>query len=141
MAKKAKKVRNIEITESFDNSVKVNILHSPKMSEAVDALVELEERSFRRVVRVAKSYRRANGLANRLFDSRKVDLTVIGTDSSFEIINTLISFEKAEFKKILSCAKKYRRANKMLVLAITNYKELKDEDVEALSQRMGKVYV
>lgn len=140
MAKKAKKVRNIEITETFDNSVKVNFTHSPKMSEAVDALVELEERSFRRVVRVAKSYRRANGLANRLFDSRKVDLTVIGTDSSFKIINLLISLGDTEFKKALRCAKKYRRANKMLVLAITNYKELKDEDVEALSQRMGKVY-
>ena len=141
MARKSKKTRSIEFTEVFDNSVKVNFAHSPKMAEAVDALVELEERSFRRVVRVAKSYRRANRLANRLFYSHKVDLTVIGTDSSFEIINTLISFEKAEFKKILGCAKKYRRANKMLVLAITNYKELKDEDVEALSQRMGKVYV
>ena len=133
MAKKAKKVRNIEITETFDNSVKVNILHLPKMSEAVDALVELEERSFRRVVRVAKSYRRANGLANRLFDSRKVDLTVIGTDSSFEIINTLISFEKAEFKKILSCAKKYRRASKLLDLAIVDYKGLKDVDGQKAS--------
>lgn len=133
MAKKAKKVRNIEVTESFDNSVKVNILHSPKMSEAVDALVELEERSFRRVVRVAKSYRRANGLANRLFDSRKVDLTVIGTDSSFEIINTLISFEKAEFKKILSCAKKYRRASKLLDLAIVDYKGLKEADGQKAS--------
>lgn len=140
MAKKAKKVRNIEITESFDNSVKVNILHSPKMSEAVDALVELEERSFRRVVRAAKGYRRVNKVTSRGFDSSEVHLTVVGTDSSFKIINLLISLGDTEFKKALRCAKKYRRANKMLVLAITNYKELKDEDVEALSQRMGKVY-
>lgn len=133
MARKSKKTRSIEVAEAFDNSVKVNFTHSPKMAEAVDALVELEERSFRRVVRVAKSYRRANGLANRLFDSHKVDLTVIGTDSSFEIINTLISFEKAEFKKILGCANKYRRASKLLDLAIIDYKGLKDADGQKAS--------
>lgn len=128
MARKSKKTRNIEVTEVFDNSVKVNITHSPKMAEAVDALVELEERTFRRVVRVAKGYRRINKRTSNAFDSSEVRLTVVGTDSSFEIINLLVSLGDAEFKKALKCAKKYRRATKMLDLAIHNYKELKDED-------------
>ena len=123
-----KKAKNIKVTEVMDNSVKVNFIHSPKMAEAVDALVELDERSFRRVVRASKSYRRANKLTNSLFDSYKVNLTVDGTHDSFKIINTLISFSDADFKKTLGCAKKYRRASKLLDLAIVDYKQLKDAD-------------
>ena len=127
MAKKAKK-RSIEVTEVFDNSVKVNITHSPRMAEAVDALVELEKKTFSGVVKAAKGYRRINKATSKGFDSSKVHLTVVGTSESFEIINLLVSLGDAEFKKALKCAKKYRRASKMLDLAINRYKELKDED-------------
>ena len=140
MARKAKKNIKVQVTEVEDNSVKVRFNHSPKMAETVDVLVELENTAFRRVVRIAKKYRRVNNLASRVFDSSKVDLTVVGTDSSFEIINTLISLGNEEFKKALKCAKKYRRANKLLDLAINNYKVLQEEDDEALSQKMGLVY-
>ena len=139
MARKAKNIK-LKVTEIEDNSVKVNIKHSPKMAEAVDALVELEEGSFRRVVKAAKSYRRANKLTSKLFGAHEVHLTVLGTDSSFKIINLLISLGGEEFKKTISCARKYRRADKMLNVAISNYKALKDEDAESLSQKMGLIY-
>ncbi|MBR3169173.1 hypothetical protein IKF23_01915 [Candidatus Saccharibacteria bacterium] len=140
MARKAKRVKNIEVTEVFDNSVKVNIKHSPKMAEAVDALVDLEEGNFHEIVAVAKKCHRLSSFTSELFDSSKVTLTVVGTEKSFEIINLLTSLGKDEFRKAVKCAKRYRRVNKLLSLANNNYKELKDEDNKSLSQKKGIAY-
>ena len=63
--------KNIKIKEVIDNSVKVNIVHSPKMAECVDKMTELDDKSFSKVVRLAKSYIRVNKLANKLMDLAK----------------------------------------------------------------------
>ena len=133
--KKAKSIK-VNVTEVEDNSVRVRIEHSPKMTEVVDSLVELNNKSFHKIVKVARKYRRINKLASKLFDCEKVDIKVKGKDDAFEIINNLMSLGSTEYKMAVRCAKKYRRANKMLDLAIMNYKALADAE----NQKVGVAY-
>ena len=125
--------KNIKVKEILDNSIKVNIVHSPKMANAVDEMIELDDKTFRRVLRITKSYRKSNKLASRLFGLDGVKVRFSNTD--LEIVNELVAFEDDEFKKAVRCAKRYRHANKLMNLAKDNYKELETADKALLSQK------
>jgi len=127
--------KNIKIKEILDNSVKVNIVHSPKMAECVDKMTELNDKSFSKVVRLAKSYIRVNKLATKLFGSENVKIEL----KEEPLVADLVSLG-GDFKKALKCAKKYRRANKLMSIAKANYKELERADKAILSQKAA-VYV
>lgn len=124
---------NIKVNEVLDNSVKVNIIHSPKMANAVDEMMELDERTFCRVLRVAKSYRKSNKLASKLVGLDGV--TVQFKDNDLEIVKELVGLGNEEFKKAIRCAKKFRRAGKLMELAQDNYEELETADRAFLSQK------
>lgn len=124
---------NIKVKEILDNSVKVNIIHSPTMANAVDEMVELDDRTFCRVLKVAKSYRKSNKLASKQFGLDGVEIRFV--NSELEIVNELVALGNDEFKKAVRCAKKYRYANKLMGLANDNYKELEDADKAILSQK------
>lgn len=135
MAKNIKS-KKIEVTEIIDNSIKVNFTHSPRMAGAVDELITLDNKTYRQIIRLAKSYRKSNALAEKLF-GEKAEIKFTG---SFEIVSKLISLEAGSFKKAVKCARKYRHANKLMDLAEDNYKELQNADNAFVNQKMSAVY-
>lgn len=127
--------KNIKVKEILDNSIKVNFVHSPRMSECVDKLVELSDEDFRKVVRISKSYIKVNKLAMKFYEPETISVGFVKGHSCLALATELIALEKEGFVKAVRCAKKYRRANKFMTIAKINYQELEDADKATLSQK------
>lgn len=134
----AKKVTKIPVDgESKGQSVKVK--RSVKMAEAVDTLMELDDKTYRHVIRVARSYRRINNLTNRLFKRESVSVEVDGFEQA-AIVNNLTSLGGREFRKVVKCTKQYRKASHILDNAIAGYSKLRKEDEAESMKNLEAAY-
>ena len=135
-------MKNIKVKRLEDsNSVKVRIEHSAKMATTVDKLLKLDDREFRKVIAVSKKYRKANKAMAKFVDEEGLRIKIESNKTNSIIVNNLVDLGKREFHKAIRCAKKYRKANKMLDSAIANYVGLAKEDRAAFqSRRMGLAY-
>lgn len=135
-------MKNIKVKRhEDDNSVKVRIEHNAKMASTVDKLLKLDERDFRRVIKVSRKYRKANKAMAKFIDDEGLKIKIESNKTNSIIVNNLTDLGKREYRKAIRCAKQYRKANKMLDSAITNYVGLAKEDRAGFeSRRMGLAY-
>ena len=131
-------MKNIKIKTLEDNSVKVRIEHSAKMTATVDELLKLSDSDFNNAIATAKNYRRANKKMSKFLDDQKLRIKIESSKELATIVNDMVDLGRDEFKKAISCAKQYRRANKMLDSAISKYVSLGKEDREGI--RKGLEY-
>lgn len=135
-------MKNIKVKRhEDDNSVKVRIEHNAKMASTVDKLLKLDERDFRRVIKVSRKYRKANKAMAKFIDDEGLKIKIESNKTNSIIVNNLTDLGKREYRKAIRCAKQYRKANKMLDSAIANYVGLAKEDrADFQSRRMGLAY-
>lgn len=135
-------MKNIKVKRlEDDNSVNVRIEHSTKMAATVDKLLKLDDGNFRKAISIAKKYRKANRSMAKFIDKEDLRIKIESNKSDSIIVNNLVDLGKAEFRKAIRCAKQYRRANKMLDTALTNYVGLQREDnANTQSRRLGLAY-
>lgn len=135
-------MKNIKVKRhEDDNSVKVRIEHNAKMASTVDKLLKLDERDFRRVIKVSRKYRNANKAMAKFIDDEGLKIKIESNKTNSIIVNNLTDLGKREYRKAIRCAKQYRKANKMLDSAIANYVGLAKEDRAGFqSRRMGLAY-
>lgn len=135
-------MKNIKVKRhEDDNSVKVRIEHNAKMASTVDKLLKLDERDFRRVIKVSRKYRKANKAMAKFIDDEGLKIKIESNKTNSIIVNNLTDLGKREYRKAIRCAKQYRKANKMLDSAIANYVGLAKEDRAGFqSRRMGLAY-
>ena len=135
-------MKNIKIKRLEDsNSVKVRIEHSAKMASTVDKLLKLDDRDFRRAIKISKKYRRANKSMAKFVDEDGLRIKIESNKTNSIIVNNLVDLGNREYRKAIRCAKQYRKANKMLDNAIGSYVRLAKEDrAQYQSRRMGLAY-
>ncbi len=135
-------MKNIKIKQlADDNSVKVTIGHSYKMAANVDRLIKLNDSDFRKVVIIAKKYRKANKSMAKFIDKDAVQIKIESTKNEAYIVNGLVDLGNSEFRKTIRCARKYRKANKELDSAIHSYVKLQRQDrANFQTRRMGLAY-
>lgn len=122
-------MKNIKVKRLEDsNSVNVRFEHTAKMAPTVDELKELLPSDFRKVIRLAKRYRRANRSMAKFIDDESMKITLNTNDELAAIVNDLVDLGDSEFRKAIKCAKQYRKANRMLDIAIGRYTALQRED-------------
>lgn len=136
-------MKNTKVKHLDDsNSVNVRIEHSTQMSKIVDKLLKLSDDDFRSSIKISRKYRKANKAMGKLIRVSELEVKIESTDERAQIVNSLACLGKAEYRKAIRCAKQYRKANKMLDSAISNYVTLTKEDraKNMNIQRMGLSY-
>lgn len=136
-------MKNIKVKRLDDsNSVNVRIEHSTQMSKIVDKLLKLSDDDFKSSIKISRKYRKANKSMGKFIRVSELEIKIESTDERAQIVNSLACLGKAEYRKAIRCAKQYRKANKMLDSAISNYVTLDKEDraKNMNIQRMGLSY-
>lgn len=130
-----KKIKHLKIKEDEDRSVKVRFETKSYVGDIIGTLTEVDDRKFKRVIKVAKSYRRANDAMWHVVESDGFNVTIRG-DKYARLVNDLTGLDRRVFRDVLRNAKKLRRTLAALDRNIAEQTRLDSEDRE----RRGLAY-
>lgn len=130
-----KKIKHLKIKEDEDRSVKVRFETKSYVGDIIETLTEVDDRKFKRVIKVAKSYRRANDAMWHVVESDGFNVTIRG-DKYARLVNDLTGLDRRVFRDVLRNAKKLRRTLAALDRNIAEQTRLDSEDRE----RRGLAY-
>lgn len=126
MANSKVKTHKINIEDGAEK-VEVRVIDAEKITTIVGRLIELDDKTFKKVARIANTYIKANELATRLFGDHKIDIVFSQADNIVRNASHLIALGRTGYKKAIKCAKQYRKANKMMDKANHNYDNLEEQ--------------